>query len=56
MERRGWLQRRRGGDSGRRARRDYVLTRQGKSVLSVVRERLRELYSEVARPARNHKT
>ena len=56
MERRGWLQRRRSADPGRRARRDYVLTRQGKTVLRVVRERLRELYSEVGLPARNHKT
>jgi PadR family transcriptional regulator, regulatory protein PadR len=56
MERRGWLRHRRNGDPGRRARRDYELTRQGRKVLFIVRKSLRELYREVAGPSRERRS
>ena len=47
MERLGWLKCRVDPDGGRRARRDYRLTPQGRKVLALIREQVRELYEEV---------
>jgi len=51
MERRGWLRSHADPDGGRRARREYVLTDQGRRVLRLVRRFLGELKQEV-RPTR----
>jgi DNA-binding PadR family transcriptional regulator len=47
MERNGWLKSTRDPAKGRRARRDYSLTAQGRKVLKYIREQLDELYEEV---------
>lgn len=47
MERLGWLEGQSDPKGGRRARRDYRLTDQGRKALDVVRARLVELYEEV---------
>jgi DNA-binding PadR family transcriptional regulator len=47
MERLGWLKGRSDPDGGRRARRDYRLTAEGRRVLQAVREQLDELWREV---------
>lgn len=46
LVRHGWLKVARKG-KGRRARKDYRLTRQGREVLELLREPVRELYEEV---------
>ena len=52
MERLGWLKSRADAQKGKRARRDYRLTRQGVKVLEVLREQVAELYREVVVEAR----
>lgn len=47
MERLGWLKSKAGPRGGKRARRDYRLTAEGKQVLEHVREQICELYDEV---------
>ncbi len=47
MERRGWLESRAAPEGGRRARREYSLTRKGGQVLALVREQVEELHREV---------
>jgi len=47
LERRGWLRSKVGPGGGGRARRDYLLTEQGKAVLEHLRVQLEELYREV---------
>jgi len=47
MERLGWLKSRADARKGKRARRDYRLTRQGAKVLEVLRGQVAELYREV---------
>lgn len=47
MERLGWLKGKVQPGGGKRARKDYRLTPEGKKVLTVVREQVRELYTEV---------
>jgi len=47
MVRLGWLQCTSDPDGGRRARKDYRLTSEGRKVLTVVRNRLKALYEEV---------
>lgn len=47
MEERGWLRSTADPNGGRRARRDYVLTRQGKAILTLLRRQVEELYREV---------
>jgi len=47
MERRGWVRSRTDPDGGPRARREYTLTRQGRSVLARLRRQVDELYREV---------
>jgi PadR family transcriptional regulator PadR len=47
MEALGWLQCTVEPGGGRRARRDYRLTRSGHEVLAGIREQIKELYKEV---------
>ncbi len=47
MERLGWLKGKVDAGGGRRARRDYRLTREGRRVLEMVREQIKELHKEV---------
>ena len=47
MERLGWLKRKVDPDGGKRARKDYRLTTQGRKALQIVREHIQELYGEV---------
>ncbi len=55
MERLGWLRGRSAPDGGRKARKDYRLTSQGRQVLSLIREQLKELYEEVIQEAKGRK-
>jgi PadR family transcriptional regulator PadR len=52
MERLGWLKSKSDLRAGKRARKDYRLTAQGKQVLEHIRGQLRELYEEVVEGAR----
>jgi len=52
METHGWLRSKTDPKAGRRARREYVLTTNGREVLGVVRGFLRELTGEVRPPRR----
>jgi DNA-binding PadR family transcriptional regulator len=47
MEKRGWLRSKADPEAGPRARREYTLTRGGRAVLAVLRERVEELHREV---------
>jgi PadR family transcriptional regulator PadR len=47
MERHGWLKSEVPTDGGPRARKDYRLTSEGRKVLAMIREQLKELYREV---------
>jgi PadR family transcriptional regulator PadR len=47
MERLGWLKSKADARKGKRARRDYRLTAEGRAVLRLVRKQLEELYDEV---------
>jgi PadR family transcriptional regulator PadR len=47
MEERGWLRSKVDPKGGLRARREYTLTRQGQSVLALLRRQVEELYREV---------
>jgi len=47
MEERGWLGSKADPNGGPRARRDYILTRDGRSVLALLRRQVAELYREV---------
>lgn len=47
MERLGWLKSKTAPGGGKRARRDYRLTAEGRKALALVREQVRELYEEV---------
>jgi DNA-binding PadR family transcriptional regulator len=50
MERLGWLKSKIHPGGGKRARKDYLLTAQGRKVLKVLREHIKELHAEVALP------
>ena len=52
LERHGWLKRAKSKDTGPRARKNYVLTEEGKRVLRLVRNQVEELHREVVRGAR----
>jgi DNA-binding PadR family transcriptional regulator len=52
MERLGWLKRASKRASGPKARKDYVLTAEGKKVLEHVRAQIAELYEEVVAGAK----
>jgi DNA-binding PadR family transcriptional regulator len=56
MERLGWLEVKADPGGGRRARKDYRLTPEGRKVLTVIRGQIKELYAEVVVEARrkNH--
>jgi DNA-binding PadR family transcriptional regulator len=47
MERLGWLRCKRDPDGGRRARKDYRLTSEGRKILEIIKSRLKELHEEV---------
>ncbi len=47
MEARGWLSGRAAAAGGPKARREYTLTREGRSVLALLRRQLDELHREV---------
>lgn len=49
MERLGWLKSKADPKEGKRARRDYRLTLQGRKILQILREQTTELYDEIAR-------
>ena len=49
MSARGWLRSKADPRRGPRARREYTLTKEGRSVLTLLRQRLEELYGEVVR-------
>jgi DNA-binding PadR family transcriptional regulator len=55
MQRLGWLKAKSDPKGGRRARKDYRLTREGRKVLEVIRDRIQELYDEVVRDANRSK-
>jgi DNA-binding PadR family transcriptional regulator len=55
MERLGWLKGKSDPNGGRRARKDYRLTRDGEQVLEVLRDRIQELYEEVVGEAKANK-
>ena len=47
MERHGWLKRARSNGTGPRARKNYLLTREGKSVLRQVSKQVEEMHREL---------
>ena len=47
MERLGWLRCKVDPNGGRRARKDYRLTVEGRKVLGLIRKQIEELYKEV---------
>jgi PadR family transcriptional regulator len=47
MERLGWLKSKAQAGGGKRARKDYRLTRQGRKVLDILRQHIKELHDEV---------
>ena len=51
MARHGWLKRQRGTDRRPRARKNYILTESGRSVLHLVRKQIDELHREVVQEA-----
>ena len=52
MERLGWLRSKTDPDGGKRARKDYRLTAEGRKVLKFLRGKIEELYDEVVLEAR----
>lgn len=52
MERLGWLKSETDPHGGKRTRKDYRLTAEGRKVLALVREQVRELFDEVVSEAR----
>ena len=55
MERVGWLKGKADPDGGKRARKDYRLTAEGRKALEVVREHIKELYGEVVLEAEENR-
>jgi DNA-binding PadR family transcriptional regulator len=47
MERLGWLRCKSDPDGGRRARKDYRLTKEGRKILEVIKAQIKELHREV---------
>ena len=56
MERLGWLNCKTDPAGGRRARKDYRLTLQGRKILALIREQLKELYEEVVLEAEQERS
>jgi DNA-binding PadR family transcriptional regulator len=54
MESRGWLRGKADPGGGPRARKEYTLTRQGKSILALLRAQIGELYREVVLGEEEH--
>ena len=54
LVRHGWLARSTDRRGGRRARKDYRLTTDGKKALELIRGQVRELYEEVVLEAKDH--
>jgi PadR family transcriptional regulator PadR len=52
MERYGWLKLAHSNDAGPRARKNYLLTKEGRRVLRVVRRQVEEMHHEVVRESR----
>lgn len=52
MERHGWLKRSQPRDTGPRARKNYIITEAGRTVLRLVTEQVDEMQREVVRKAR----
>jgi PadR family transcriptional regulator PadR len=55
MERVGWLKGKADPEGGKRARKDYRLTPEGRKALEIVREHIKELYGEVVLEAEGEK-
>ncbi len=51
MERHGWLKRARSEGTGPRARKNYLLTGEGRKILRLVRKQVEEMHREVVREA-----
>jgi PadR family transcriptional regulator, regulatory protein PadR len=49
MQRHGWLKRKHSKDAGPRARKNYILTKTGRTVLGLVRKQVEEMHREVVR-------
>ncbi len=47
MERLGWLRCKANPEGGRRARKDYRLTREGRRILEIIKSQIKELHQEV---------
>jgi DNA-binding PadR family transcriptional regulator len=47
MERLGWLRCKTDPEGGRRARKDYRLTREGREILELIKGQIKELHEEV---------
>ena len=56
MERLGWIKGKCDPNGGVRARKDYQLTAEGRKVLKVLREQIRELHREVVLGQGSHRT
>ena len=56
MQRLGWLKCKSDPSAGRRARKNYRLTREGQKVLAHIREKIKELHEEVVLEAGHHKS
>jgi DNA-binding PadR family transcriptional regulator len=56
MERLGWIKGKCDPNGGARARKDYQLTAEGRKVLKVLREQIRELHREVVLGQGSHRT
>jgi len=56
MQRLGWLKCQSDPGAGRRARKNYRLTKKGQKVLAFIREQIRELHEEVVLEAEHHKS
>ncbi len=52
MERHGWLKCNHNKDAGLRARKNYILTKAGRSVLRMVRKQVEEMHREVVQEGR----
>ena len=55
MEKHGWLRCEQNTEGGRRARKNYFLTKEGQSVLDTVRSQVEEMYREVVPKSRRGK-
>ncbi len=55
MERLGWLKSRSDPAAGKRARRDYRLTKEGQKILAAIRDQVKELHKEVVIQARTRR-